>query len=296
MLRVASVCILYSVASFDVWAMTFEDVSDYAQKEICESFISNVKCAELKLIRTRPEDVVPGASQGSFCSKDVFLRMLNAGFYPSYSVCDCMAGGARGPLWIVDTCIVRRMVDIGVEYDRIRKNAYRPALALATVPLLAFVKSSETNCMDNVRGMGDVNSSNKRLVAESFQLVRNLSFAIEGLSMERNPCALSQDAKKVVDALHQNAVQVNARRPPITLSRREATEFVYVTSLCRGMVSSMKEFNETIVKRNGVGFMVELTVEACETEFGRRLYQKAKKNRLLPDKRQLRRDTLREAK
>ena len=59
--------------------------------------------------------------------------------------------------------------------------------------------------------------------------------------------------------------------PLITLTRREATELVYVTALCRGVVKTLKEFNEKYVGK-GPAFIVRLSNPKCETDFGRMLY------------------------
>ena len=72
---------------------------------------------------------------------------------------------------------------------------------------------------------------------------------------------------------------LESESPPITITRREATEIVYLTALCRGKVKSLDEFNAAFVPK-GETFLVELTAEECETEIGRMLYKLAKKRKL----------------
>ena len=71
------------------------------------------------------------------------------------------------------------------------------------------------------------------------------------------------------------ARRIASTAPIITLTNREATEMVYVTALCRGVVGSMKEFNKRYVGKVPE-FIVKITDPKCETEFGRMLYDAAK--------------------
>jgi len=115
----------------------------------------------------------------------------------------------------------------------------------------------------------------------TFQLSPIMSFGIEGVMEPEFACVFSDSEKRIVEMERKMAKNHSRQSRIVVLLKREATEMVYVTALSRGVVGSMKEFNGKYVGK-GPEFIVELTDPKCETEFGRMLYDAAKKKGLLP--------------
>lgn len=185
---------------------------------------------------------------------------------------------------------------LGHRCEDLASGRYAPFVAADEQPVFAFVRSQrrplypgrKSFLMEGELNAGElVDSMCSNLWASSvFAVVSNCAFHIASFSgCTAGDVALPLARKKRMDERRKVSKCLAATAPLISLGKREVSEIVYVVALCRGVVSSMDEFNEAIVKRNDLGFMVELTVEDCETEFGRGLYQKAKKDRLLPGKR-----------
>lgn len=109
-----------------------------------------------------------------------------------------------------------------------------------------------------------------------FTIVSNCAFKVECGTCERDLRGLlnANDNKRIERQLIV-AKEISASAPLVCLTRREATELVYVTALCRGVVKTLKEFNEKYVGK-GPAFIVRLSNPKCETEFGRMLYDAAK--------------------
>lgn len=171
---------------------------------------------------------------------------------------------------------------------------YFPILVPDGVPLVAFVRRQREPLYHQqvlevfhpelaTNYQSDVACSNLWETAVC-AVVSNCAFHVEGLAGGASLGSLHQmtDSElKRIDRKNLVARRVAATAPVITLLKREATEMVYVTALCRGVVGSMKEFNKRYVGK-GPEFIVELTEPKCETEFGRMLYDAAKKKGLLP--------------
>lgn len=105
-----------------------------------------------------------------------------------------------------------------------------------------------------------------------FTILSNCAFKVECGTRERDLSGRfnANDIKRI-DRQLVVAKRISATAPLVCLSRREATELVYVTALCRGVVKTLKEFNEKYVGK-GPAFIVRLSNPKCETEFGRMLY------------------------
>lgn len=169
---------------------------------------------------------------------------------------------------------------------------YFPILVPDGVPLVAFVRRQRKPLYHQqvlevfhpelvTNYQSDVACSNLWETAVC-AVVSNCSFHVEGLVEDSSLGSQMTDSElKRIERKYIVARRIAATAPVITLMKREATEMVYVTALCRGVVGSMKEFNGKYVGK-GPEFIVELTDPKCETEFGRLLYNAAKDKGLLP--------------
>ena len=246
----------------------FSQLNSHARNEIKESFISNVSTSEVAVVKSRIDDMMWSACFCSVCDKKKFLSMLEQGYFPCYSVYNCLDGKELGFTWFENYSVSTKPLNSQIEYAEVRKGGYRPALAFGTIPFLAFVVRA------GVSGIGELATNDVCQISEGigvFRMVESMSFAVDGVSCESQVKSFSGEAGKQISILRQLAIEANERRPPVTLTRREATELVYVTALCRGVVRTLKEFNEKYVGK-GPAFIVRLSNPRCETEFGRMLY------------------------
>ena len=246
----------------------FSQLNAHARNEVKESFISNVSISELAVVKSRTDDMMWSECFCKVCDKKKFLFMLEQGYFPCYSVYNCLDGKELGYTWFENYSASSKPSNSQIEYAEIRRGGYRPALAFGTVPFLAFVVPT------GMRGDGRSMTNDVCQITESIgasRMVESLSFVVDGVSCESKVKLFSGEGGKQINLLRQLAIDANERRPPVTLTRREATELVYVAALCRGVVKTLKEFNEKYVGK-GPSFIVRLSNPKCETEFGRMLY------------------------
>lgn len=251
-------------------SMSYENISPYAKCEICNVFVENVSSSDLEIVRSRPSDWSYTAFSPSFCSEECFRRMRHIGCFPCYSVYDCIGHKSLGPTWFVDYGSVSVEVDFMKEQEQIRNMAYRPVLLFPQVPLLALVGDAK-----------DLLPLSTNETVRAYCVNRKFAFAVDGLSEQKKSIHSENEGSCYITLLNRQTRRMNEQRPPVTLSRLEATEVVYVTALCRKKVSSLAEFNEKIVKGDTAGFMVDLKNPVCETAIGSHLYQAAKRGNLI---------------
>lgn len=169
---------------------------------------------------------------------------------------------------------------------------YSPILVPDGVPMVAFVRRQteplyhqqvlevfHPELVDNYQS--DVACSNLWETAVC-AVASNCAFHVEGLVADPPlDSQMTDNERKRIERRSVMARRIASTAPIITLTNREATEMVYVTALCRGVVGSMKEFNKRYVGKVPE-FIVKITDPKCETEFGRMLYDAAKKKGLFP--------------
>ena len=279
-------------SSFAHDELRFVDLAVEARSEIARSFISHLEqhSSMLLLVRMRAENVVPSAWTQLPCSKNAFVCMRANCMFPSHQSVDCLAMTDIGLSWYSTVYPSRDPEENGRQLKDLEKGLYRPLLRMPSRPILSFVKRLEVD--DSIHY---IEPSALRLGLDrsefcvlsnlcknaTFQFSAIMSFGIKGVAEPEFACTFTESEKRVVEMERKMAQNRSRQSRIIILSKREATEMVYVTALCRGVVGSMKEFNGKYVGK-GPEFIVELTDPKCETEFGRLLYNAAKDKGLLP--------------
>ena len=289
---VVIVVIFMCATSFAHEELRFADLTVEAKRETGQMFVSVLEqhSSMLGIVRTRAENVVPSAWTQLPCSKKAFVAMRANRMFPSHQSVDCLAMTDIGLSWYSTVYPSRDPEENGRQLKDLEKGLYRPLLRMPSRPILSFVKrlgvdDSMPYIEHSALRMGlDGNElcvlSNLCKKA-TFQLSAIMSFGIEEVMEPEFTCAFSDSEKRIVEVERKMALDHSRRSRIVILLKREATEMVYVTALCRGVVGSMKEFNKRYVGK-GPEFIVELTDPKCETEFGRMLYDAAKKKGLLP--------------
>lgn len=277
-------------SSFAHEELRFAGLAVEAKSEIGRMFVLLMErhSSKLVLVRTRAENVVPSAWAQMPCSGKAFVCMRANRMFPSHQSIDCLTMADIGMSWYSTVYPSRDPEKNGRQLMDLEKGLYRPLLRMPSRPILSFAK--RLNIDDSMpyvepsalRLELDVNEFgvlSNLCKSATYQLSAIMSFAIEGMMEPEFACDLSDSEKRIVELERKIASDNNWQRGIIILSKREATEMVYVTALCFGVVGSMKEFNKKYVGK-GLEFTVELTDPKCETEFGRTLYDAAKKKGL----------------
>ena len=101
----------------------------------------------------------------------------------------------------------------------------------------------------------------------------NVDYKVLPISL---PNSISGRSREWIEDTRKITKRLGRATSSITLTKKETTELIYVTALRRGIVKSLKEFNEKYVGKN-IEFIVELTNPKCETEFGIMLYKASAK-------------------
>ncbi len=261
-----------------------------AKREIAQAFVALMPRAKLMFVRTRAENVVPSAWERIPCSKKAFVCMRANQMFPSHQSVDCLAMTHMELSWYSTVYPSRDPEENGRLLRDMGKGLYRPLLRMPSRPILSFVKRLEVgDSMPYIEPVAlrlglegnELGVLSNLCKNATFQLSPVMSFEIEGAMEPEFSCALSESEKKIVE-MERKLMLANCRQNgAIVLSKREATEMVYVTALCRGEVGSMKEFNKKYVGK-ALEFIVELTDSKCETDFGRMLYSAASASGLFP--------------
>jgi hypothetical protein len=262
----------------------FIDLSENAKNEMMQEFIQHFKDAELKLIKTRAEDVVYSRWSNRF-SKNIFNALFLEDFYPSYLSVNCLTLKEERLKWYRGSYLSDDPNVNGQLFMDELKGFYRPIVKLSSGVKLSFVKPvSSDEIISKINKWSQILSFKeneyewlkKNCSSYVFQLVNSFAFHIEGEKLEQIEYDFSKIEKERISNIQKHSLSSMKFNPPITLTKKEATELIYVTALRRGIVKSLKEFNEKYIGKN-IEFIVELTNPKCETEFGIMLYKASAK-------------------
>ena len=263
----------------------FIDLSVNAKNEMMQEFIQHFKDDELKLIKTRAEDVVYSRWSNQFFSKNIFNALFLEDFYSSYLSVNCLTLKEERLKWYRGSCLSDDPKVNGRLFMEELKGFYRPIVKLPSGVKLSFVKPvSSDEIISKINKWSQILSFKeneyewlkKNCSSYVFQLFNSFTFHIEGEKLEQIEYDFSKIEKERISNIQKHSLSSMKFNPPITLTKKEATELIYVTALRRGIVKSLKEFNEKYVGKN-IEFIIELTNPKCETEFGIMLYKASAK-------------------
>lgn len=269
----------------------FSSLPHIARTEIAYLFVEAANTKELRLVRTRAENVAYSTWDNPPCPINVFACMCSGSsrMYPAHRALNCLTGFECGISWYSKEIHLLHERENGQILRDKEKGLYRPLILLPSKPILSFVKklsAIETiplmqRQISNLNLDAEENTSLSNICEHSaFRLSSVLSFWVDGVEEPQIRRNLTDTETRIVELNRRIAALRGGGDSLITLTKREATEMVYVTALCRCVIGSMKEFNEKYLGK-GPQFIVELTDPKCETEFGRMLYDAAKSKGLL---------------
>ena len=285
LLFVLFIVLTMAFSSYGKAMRQFIDLSVNAKNEMMQEFIQHFKDAELKLIKTRAEDVVYSRWSNQFFSKNIFNALFLEDFYPSYLSVNCLTLKEERLKWYRGSYLSDDPKVNGRLFMDELKCFYRPIVKLPSGVKLSFVKPvSSDEIISKINEWSLIFSFNeneyewlkKNCSSYVFQLVNSFAFHIEGEKLEQIEYDFSKIEKERISNIQKHSLSSMKFNPPITLTKKEATELIYVTALRRGIVKSLKEFNKKYIGKN-IEFIVELTNPKCETEFGIMLYKASAK-------------------
>lgn len=261
-----SIFILFVLFFSATHGVTFEEMNAFTQGEIGKTFLAYVFSATPNLIQPCAENIFYETWMSIYCGRDEFQQLRRGGYFPTM-VAWCWEFNDKGKVvWINECLNTSRQEKSPMNLvENYRKGLYVPLVSLGDSPLFLFLQQEK-----------------KEFAHESvtYSFITNLTFQIKDITIPKKPInQLSPNKQRIVNMRRNLLASLESESPPITITRREATEIVYLTALCRGKVKSLDEFNAAFVPK-GETFLVELTAEECETEIGRMLYKLAKKRKL----------------
>ena len=248
--------------------VTFEEMSAFTKGEIGKTFLSYVSSATPSLIQPCAENIFYETWISAFCGREEFQRLRRQGYFPTL-VTWCWGFDDKGRVVWVNEGLKTSGQETSAMHliEDYRKGLYVPLVSFGDNPLFLFLQQEKK-------------ASARESVTYAF--ITNLTFQIKGLTISKKPInQLSPNKQRIVNMRRNLLASLEPESPPITLTRREATEIVYLTALCRGKVKSLDEFNAAFVPQ-GETFLVKLTAAECETEIGRMLYKIVRKRGLIP--------------
>jgi hypothetical protein len=282
--KILFIVLTMAFSSYGKAMRQFIDLSENAKHEMMQEFIQHFKDAELKLIKTRAEDVVYSRWSNRF-SKNIFNALFLEDFYPSYLSVNCLTLKEERLKWYRGSYLSDDPKENGQLFMDELKGFYRPMVKLPSGVKLSFVKPvSSDEIISKINKWSQILSFKeneyewlkKNCSSYVFQLVNSFAFHIEGEKLEQIEYDFSKLEKERISNIQKHILSSMNINPPITLTKKEATELIYVTALRCGIVKSLKEFNKKYIGKN-IEFIIELTNPKCETEFGIMLYKASAK-------------------
>ena len=285
MMRVAML-LLSVLALFQVNALQFGDLNVYAKEDISNAFVTNVLKSSLCVVRPRLGDALYSSDRLSHCDERQFYYLCGIGMTPCHDVFDIVNRKQLGCRWILRLSKSGGDNAVSLRSKEKNKGCYRPALAHDDTPLLAFLAHgisyegiSRLRYDVHIMGSG-VDAEFVKTMCSDYAngLIDNLAYTVDSLSSRGDGiCTTNSFYKKYLAVHERTSYLANVANPAMTLSRQEASELVYVTALCKGIVASAIQFNKMF---DGVepDFMVKIPANGCATEFGKCLYAAAVRN------------------
>lgn len=280
--------------------IAFEQLPEAERARICTAVLDCMTNAQISCCAFVPSEFDRLSSSWDLTyPRDTFAKMKFFSLHPTRilwafpetSAIRFVADQGRDPCYVylneeeLSEILMRRDADL-------RTGRYAPLLGADEKFLCAFVRSQKTPLYHDRSAevlypalaadyRVDV-ASCKLWETSTFSVVSNCAFRVEVKNYSRSrSSALSSRQRSLLERRQEVSRLLVETSPPVTLSRLEATEVVYVTALCRKKVSSLAEFNEKIVKGDTAGFMVDVKNPVCETAIGSHLYQAAKRGNLI---------------
>jgi len=288
MCRIVIVCMLASMF-VNAGDLQFKDISARAKLDIENAFVSNVLASSICIVRQSSEDFLYSPTRALPCSKRQFYYLGRCGLIPCRDVFDVLGNTRLDISWIVKMSTCGGRASDKCRFHEKYQGLYRPTLAHDDMVLLTFLnkganyeKLVETASVENNGCEDELVSCAKQLCQNNTAvLIDNLTYAIDvGGHASSGICGVNEFERECLEVHKRMSLHANAASPAIKLSRKEASEFVYVVALCKRVVFSAARFNERFVG-SGNGYLVKVPDCGCVTEFGKRMYSAAVKHGLI---------------